>query len=155
MDGADISCISSCCPRLQHLEIRNTVLDSSDDFAGLQQLPETCTVLSVGVGAFSDKAAQVIGQLTQLQCLVWAGSKYLTDLGLEQLTGLLGLEQLTVEKCDLSHDITSERPQQGDRWIHLCTDPDLVSGAAPSHRRYACGCICMACIDSSNQCHPV
>jgi hypothetical protein len=103
IDSADLASISSCCPRLQLLDIHGTVQPGAD-VSVLLQLPDSCTLLAVGGAAFSDAAAATVAQLAQLKHLGWQDSGQLTDTGLEQLTAL-DLRHLSVHKCGLSAEV--------------------------------------------------
>jgi hypothetical protein len=66
LDSADITSIVKACPQLQALSIINTVQPGAD-LSPLLQLPKSCVSLSVAGVAFTNAAASVVSQLTQLQ----------------------------------------------------------------------------------------
>lgn len=103
IDTADLSSILACCSGLQWLEIER----SDADLSVLLQLPEGCNSLLVGGIAFTDNAAPVLAQLTQLDYLCLHNSPEFTDAGLEQLMPLR-LGRLYVYDCSLSVEVTSE-----------------------------------------------
>lgn len=107
IDSGDIRRISSCCPRLQGLEIMGSVRPGAD-LSGLLQLPKSCVSLFVGGAAFTDEAASILAQLTQLKHLVWGFSHSLTDAGLEQLVRL-DLEKLQVVWSGVSKEASSQQ----------------------------------------------
>jgi hypothetical protein len=121
--SADIGRIAQACPGSQSLHIANSV-EPGADLSPLLQLPGSCTALSVGGAAFTDAAAYMLAQLTQLQRLSWHFSPELTDAGLEQLLGL-GLQRLHVDDCGLSQEMTAP----GSDLLVLGYPPGLVSAA--------------------------
>jgi hypothetical protein len=94
----------------------------------LLQLPQTCTSLDVGGAAFSDDAAPLLAQLTQLRELSWTHSPGFTEAGLEQLVGM-DLDELHVRKCGIFQGVPRARQA---RTIYLEFDPDLVRSAPAS-----------------------
>jgi hypothetical protein len=88
---ADLCSMISACPGLCSLDLRGVVAGDAD-VSPLLQLPATCRSLKVGGHPFGDRAAGVIGQLTQLTHLEWSCAPGLTDAGLLSLTALYGLQ---------------------------------------------------------------
>lgn len=104
LDGTDIARICSSCRNLQRLCI-TCALQPDTDLSVLLQLPASCAGLETGGVAFSDAAASVLAQLTQLQDLCWTDSPGFTDAGFEKLTALTQLARLYVNDCGLSSAI--------------------------------------------------
>lgn len=99
MSRQDLACIINDCPALQDLSI-GSAMQPGADLSPLLQLPSSCLQLCIGGVAFSDAAAAVVGQLTQLTDLVVSRSPELTDAGVKQLTALTALNELAVQDCD-------------------------------------------------------
>jgi hypothetical protein len=157
LDGADIGRISSCCPRLQRLQITNSFAVRKGGLSALVQLPGTCTSLSVGGAALCNHAAHVLVQLTQLRALHWTRSPDLTDVGLECLTKL-DLDQLHVtEGSGLSDEMWTTTY---GRRVDLISDPQLVSpgmqaATSDMHVDTALHACTDQCLDASRQQQPV
>jgi hypothetical protein len=123
LDGPDLASIIQACPNLQCLCVKHSVKPGVD-LSPLLQLPQCCERLMVAGAAFTDAAAPLIAQLTQLEYLVWAHSPGLTDAGLERLVGL-ELYRLYVYKCGFSEGVVS-----GDQdSVELEWSPEMVSAA--------------------------
>jgi hypothetical protein len=118
MTASELASLISCCPALQELRICNA-LEASANVSPLLQLPPCCTSIQVGGPAFGDAAAHVVCQLSQLQGLTWYYSEGLTDLGVEKLTVLTGLQELYMWKnCELSDCIINTDEDDEDT-LHL------------------------------------
>jgi hypothetical protein len=118
MTAAELASLISCCPALEELRICNA-LEASADVSPLLLLPPCCTCIQVGGPAFGDAAAGVVCQLSQLQYLTWYSSEGLTDLGVEKLTVLTGLQELHMWKnCELSDCIINTDENDEDT-LHL------------------------------------
>jgi hypothetical protein len=77
---------------------------------------------------FTDAAAPVVAQLTQLRRLLWATSDWLTDEGLEQLARL-DMAYLYLSECGLSDEVLV--PEFG--FMDLTHKPEMVSVAGRQH----------------------
>jgi hypothetical protein len=118
IDGDGLRCIAQACPVLESLGLRHS-LQSDVDLSPLLQLPASCTSLQGAGPALTDAAAPVVAQLTQLRRLSWQSSSELTDVGLEQLTGL-NLSSLHLALCGTSRNV--ERPG-----VHACLGSLLLT----------------------------
>lgn len=136
MTAAELASLISCCPALQILDICNA-LEASADVSALLQLPPCCTSIQVGGPAFSDAAAGVVCQLSQLQSLTWCHSEGLTDRGLEKLTVLTGLQHLDLwGNKELSKCITNAADLPEDDWDACEREINLKEQV--SHNQAAC-----------------
>lgn len=62
LDSADFAAICSSCPRLQHLDITNTIRPG-DDLSGLRGMPSSCTSLVIGEEALTGNIAAIVQHL--------------------------------------------------------------------------------------------
>lgn len=123
LDAADLASIARCCQGLQEVCIAHAVVGGGADVTALLQLPASCQSLRVGGVGFGDAAAAVLAQLTQLQSLCW-GAPLLTDVGLQELTALTGLQHLLVCNCEsLSEELLDD---SGDVYVELTHDEGQV-----------------------------
>jgi hypothetical protein len=70
MSGSELRCLIDACPALQFLDMTNTLHEPAT-VPELLRLPQCCNTLCVGGRAFSDEAAHIVAQLTQLTRLRW------------------------------------------------------------------------------------
>jgi hypothetical protein len=90
IDSADLASIANGCPGLEVLDISDGIVKPDADLSALLQLPDSCDRLHVAGAAFSDAAAGILAQLTQLDVLTWHTAPTFTDVGLQQLTAPQG-----------------------------------------------------------------
>lgn len=112
LNGEDLARIVACCPSLQHLNITNA-LEPGADVSMLLQLPASCTSLDIGGAAFTDAAAPVLAQLTQLRELAWTDSPGVSDQGIKQLTALRRLDTLLLMECSGLRETLLPRETRG------------------------------------------
>lgn len=104
---AELKGLACACPALSRLCLAHAV--EPGDMSGFLQLPASCQGLSVSGAAFNDQAAATICQLTQLTSLGWTFSPDLTEAGLDQLTALKQLQELSLfDNLGLCHIIAPE-----------------------------------------------
>lgn len=128
LDSNDLASTVCCCPGLMGLTLDQVVAEGVD-VTPLLQLPQGCTALRVGGGAFGNDAAAVVRQLTQVQDLSWSMSDAFTDLGLQRLTVLTQLERLTVGNCGLTEGLTNLFDPPGKALRLRNTDSQVCSAA--------------------------
>jgi hypothetical protein len=122
MTASELASLISCCPALQELRICNA-LEASTNVSPLLQLPPCCTSIQVGGPAFGDAAAHVVCQLSQLQGLTWYYSEGLTDLGVEKLTVLTGLQELDMWNNLECSDCIIATVEDKEGSLHLKSHP--------------------------------
>lgn len=153
LDSADLASMFSCCPAIEDLNIVG-VVQPDTDLSVLRQLPESCWMLLVGGAGFTDAAASVLAQLTQLQDLGWCNSPGLTDVGLEQLTALTDLSRLWGKMClglseelmdcielnDIDLDADEEDDWMAEEWWYQ------VEASVRKVSWKACSFVCRSCM---------
>jgi hypothetical protein len=102
LSNKDLQCMASSCPALQSLHLKGS-LKAGQALDALLQLSE-CRSLSIGGSddEWSNAAAAVVAQMTQLTHLSCFCSKGFNGLGLQLLTALTNLQRLEIAPmfCD-------------------------------------------------------
>jgi hypothetical protein len=143
MSVADLQYIVSACPALCLLNLSSGVSTGAGDISTLLQLPATCQSLCVAGTAFSDEAAGIIGQLTQLTNLTWMEMPGLSDAGLHQLTALQGLQEFCIIDMDR---LSAEVQQVAPEYARVCGSSYLIMSAESSNMVS----LCDACMGALN-----
>lgn len=103
VDGFVMDRIAQCCPGLTFCRFAGVLMPQRSTVEELRSLPPSLQELHVSGAAFGDHAAVAVAHLTNLNTLVW-GRSPLTPAGLQRLTALQGLTQLTMPTCPGTED---------------------------------------------------
>jgi hypothetical protein len=146
LTSKDLRRIAVSCAGLQSLSIQGLLKPGADNTSALLLLTE-CRSLSVGGRAFDNRAAAVVGQMTQLTSLSWWCSQGFDSSEVQQLTALKALQKLkfvpVVQRVPallwetLTYSYCADVPQGYDLRPASEMEPDLLAlfglGTADDH----------------------
>lgn len=143
LDASDLERIVASCPLLRCFGCLR-VVDPKASLDALLKLSFCLSRLFVGGMAFGDAAAATIAQLRKLRSLEylsWEHSPCLSDVGLRQLTALMGVTELLVTHCrGLSADVFKDCGDEVEETVALYSTCDKGRNCA-----YAFLCCWLSC----------